>query len=113
MPHAHLRKHHRPGNQGRSVDGQMDALMELLQAAPAEATELFSGSLDLLVKRLGMDLALMTRASELGCEVFWWSAREGFAADPFIEVPLSPFCERVMAWSRRTLVVRDTHADAS
>jgi hypothetical protein len=91
----------------------MDALMELLQAAPAETTDLFSGSLDLLVARLGMDLALMTRVSELGCEVFWWSARADFSPEPFIQAPLSPFCERVMAWSRRTLVVRDTHAEAS
>lgn len=113
MPRAHLRKPHRSGHRGKPADGQMDALMELLQAAPAETAELFSGSLALLVDRLGMDLALLTRASELGCEVFWWSARQGFAAEPFIQRPLSPFCERVMAWSRRTLVVRDTLADAT
>jgi len=113
MPRAHLKKPQRPGHRGQPVEGQLDALMDLLQAAPSETTDLFSGSLDLLVARLDMDLALMTRVSELGCEVFWWSARKGFPAEPFIQNPPSAFCERVMAWSQRTLVVRDTLSEAT
>lgn len=111
VPHSHPRKPHHPVRRGADADGQVDALMDILQAGTDAAIEPFSGSLNLLVLRLGMDLALLTRATAEGSEVFWWAAREGFAPEPFVEHPVSPFFERVMAWSRRTLVVRDTHRD--
>ena len=96
-----------------AADPQMDALMELLQAAPAEAADLFSNSLELLVSRLGMDLALMTRKSDLGWEVFWWATRKDFNAGDFIDQPVGGLSQRVMDWSRRTLVVRDAQAEAA
>ena len=91
--------------------GRMDDLVDFLQAAPAEAPELFSASLDLLVRRLDMDLALMTKETDLGCEAFWWSTRPGFPAESFIQDPATPFWDRMMEGTLRGLVVRDAHAD--
>jgi len=92
-------------------DAEFDALLELLQAGPSETTELFSNSLALLVDRLHMDLAMLTRITDLGYEVFWWKARPDFAAEPFLFSPVGAFCDRVVAWPQRTLVIRDTRQD--
>ena len=96
---------------GATREAEFDALLELLQAGPSETTELFSNSLDLLVERLGMDLAMLTRVTDLGYEVFWWKAKPGFPAEPFLFSPVGAFCDRVVAWPQRTLVIRDARND--
>lgn len=106
------RKHAQPARfTGTIREEGFDALLDLLQAGPSETTELFSHSLQLLVDRLDMDLAMLTRVTELGYEVFWWSARDGFPAEPFLFSPVSAFCDRVVAWPQRTLVIRDARND--
>ncbi|MBI4912556.1 MAG: GAF domain-containing protein [Acidobacteria bacterium] len=94
-----------------SREAGFDALLELLQAGPSDATELFSNSLGLLVERLDMDLAMLTRITDLGYEVFWWRARPGFPAEPFLFSPVSAFYDRVLSWPQRTLVIRDARQD--
>jgi hypothetical protein len=96
---------------GTVQDAGFDALLDLLQAGPSETTDLFSNSLLLLVERLGMDLAMLTRVTDLGYEVFWWKAKPGFPAEPFLFDPVSAFCDRVVAWPQRTLVIRDARND--
>ena len=96
---------------GSAKEAEFDALLELLQAGPSETTDLFSNSLALLVERLGMDLAMLTRITDLGYEVFWWKARAGFPSEPFLFDPVSAFCDRVVAWPQRTLVIRDARND--
>lgn len=104
----HPQTSRKPGIAG---DTDFDALLELLQAGPSEATDLFSTSLQLLVERLGMDLAMLTRITDLGYEVFWWKAKAGFPAEPFLFSPVTAFCDRVVAWPQRTLVIRDARND--
>lgn len=96
---------------GPTRDAEFDALLELLQAGPSETTDLFSNSLALLVERLRMDLAMLTRITDLGYEVFWWKARPDFSAEPFLFSPVGAFCDRVVAWPQRTLVIRDARQD--
>lgn len=96
---------------GAAQEADFDALLDLLQAGPSETTDLFSNSLGLLVERLGMDLAMLTRVTDLGYEVFWWKAKAGFPAEPFLFAPVSAFCDRVVAWPQRTLVIRDARND--
>ncbi len=106
------RKHAQAGRiAGAASEAEFDALLELLQAGPSETTDLFSNSLELLVNRLGMDLAMLTRVTDLGYEVFWWKAKPGFPAEPFLFAPVGAFCDRVVAWPQRTLVIRDARND--
>jgi hypothetical protein len=96
----------------RSAKGNhLAALADLLSASRTDPARLFEHGLALLVERLGVDRALLTRVSGLGYEVFWWAVAEGTAMDGVFEAPEKGFCPWVMAHPDRPLTIHDAASD--
>lgn len=87
------------------------ALADLLNASRTEPARLFEHGLALLVDRLGVDRALLTRVSALGYEVFWWAVADGASMEGVFEAPEKGFCPWVMAHPDRPLAIHDAAAD--
>jgi GAF domain-containing protein len=88
------------------------ALADLLAESHAEPAKLFEHGLSLLMDRLKVDRALLTRASGLGYEVFWWAARDGEALHKIFKSPEKGFCPWVMAHPERPLVIKDAKRES-
>lgn len=94
-------KHH-----GTKKD-HLAALADLLYDSRTNPVHLFEHGLALLVERLKVDRALLTRISGLGYEVFWWAVADGASMTGVFEAPEKGFCPWVLEHPDRPLVIRD------
>lgn len=90
----------------------LTALADLLSASRTDPAHLFEHGLALLVDRLGVDRALLTRVTSLGYEIFWWAAADGTSMDHVFEAPEKGFCPWVMTHPDRSLTIRDAASQA-
>lgn len=90
----------------------MAALADLLGSSRTNPAQLFEHGLDLLVQRLGVDRALLTRVTGLGYEVFWWALRDGATMTGVFEAPEKGFCPWVLEHPDRSLVIQDAAAES-
>ncbi|WP_306589930.1 GAF domain-containing protein [Geothrix sp. 21YS21S-4] len=97
----------RPG----SEIGSLAALADLLEESHADPCRLFEQGLALLVARLGVDRALLTRVTGLGYEVFWWAVAPGISMECVFSAPEKGLCPTVLAHPDLPLVVSDTATD--
>ena len=88
-------------------EDHLEALADLLHESRTNPAHLFEHGLALLVERLQVDRALLTRVSGLGYEVFWWAVGEGGTMTGIFEAPEKGFCPWVLAHPDRPLVIRD------
>ena len=94
------------------AENHLNALSLILEKASLDATQLFDHCLNLLVKQLKVDRAIMVRLTELGLEAFWWAEAPTPRLGDTLHSPDSSFCSRVMERPNRTLVIRDAKAEA-
>lgn len=87
------------------------ALADLLSVSQTDPAHLFEHGLALLVERLGVDRALLTRVTGLGYEIFWWAAADGLTMGNVFEAPEKGFCPWVMAHPDRSLTIRDAASE--
>lgn len=93
------------------AQGHLVALGQLLEKPTTNAADLFDHCLGLLVDRLKVDRAVMTKKTDLGLETFWWSHVPDMPVGDLLADPGAGFGARVMTLSRRTLVIKDAAAD--
>ncbi len=100
---------------GREVpdeaENHLNALGSILEKATLDATQLFDNCLNLLVKQLGVDRAVMVRLTDLGLEAFWWAEAVHPSMGDTLHSPESSFCPKVLERPNRTLVIRDAAAE--
>nr|WP_320133887.1 GAF domain-containing protein [uncultured Holophaga sp.] len=89
----------------------LGALGNLVEQAFPDPGALFCHGLDLLVRQLNADRAVMSRVGDLGFEAFWWATADGQAPDPSIHDVKDGFCPLVLENPTRTLVIRDASRD--
>ena len=84
---------------------------DLLEPQFHDASRLFEAGLRLLVSRLEVDSAVMTRVTGLGYEAIWWATRDDVPPGPDVLDPTRTYCARVLEEPGRTLVIRNAPAD--
>ena len=94
------------------AEDHLAALASILEKASMNATQLFEHCLNLLVKQLKVDRALMMRLTDLGFETFWWADAPISSLGHPLPPPSASFCPRVLERPDRTLVIRDAAGDA-
>lgn len=94
-----------------SVEDHMSALGELVEEAFMDATKLFDLGLHMLVRRLDVDRALVSRQTDLGFETFWWAQPPDKTVGPAITMPGVGFLTHPMDEPARPLVIRDALAN--
>ena len=92
--------------------GHLVALGKLVDKASMNAADLFDHCLGLLVERLHVDRAVMTKKTELGLETFWWAHAKDMPVADLLSHPEGAFGARVLTLTKRTLVIRDAASDA-
>ncbi len=92
------------------VEDHMSALGELVEEAFMDATRLFDLGLHMLVRRLKVDRALVSRHTDLGFETFWWAQPPDKTVGPAITLPGVGFLTHPMDEPTRALVIRDALA---
>ncbi|HEY3399589.1 MAG TPA: GAF domain-containing protein [Geothrix sp.] len=88
------------------------ALADLLNTSREEPAHLFEQGLALLVDRLDVDRALLTRVTALGYEVFWWAVADGVSMASVFQAPEKGFCPWVMAHPDRPLAIRNAATES-
>lgn len=96
---------------GNEAEDHLAALASILEKASMDATQLFDHCLNLLVKQLKVDRALMMRLTDLGFETFWWADAPTTSTGHPLPPPDASFCPRVLERPNRTLVIRDAVED--
>lgn len=96
----------------RAQASHLAALADLLGSTRTDPARLFEHGLALLVERLKVDRALLTRVTGLGYEVFWWAVGEGADMKGVFEAPEKGYCPWVLSHPDRPLVIHDAAADA-
>lgn len=91
-------------------DDHMTALGELVERAFMDATQLFDLGLQLLVRRLKVDRALVSRQTDLGFETFWWAQAPDKTIGPAITTPGLGFLTHPMDEPLRSFVIADAAA---
>ncbi|MBK8726170.1 MAG: GAF domain-containing protein [Holophagaceae bacterium] len=112
-PGAHFRDTHPMTAKAKSSDApddHMSALGELVERAFMDATQLFDLGLHMLVRRLKVDRALVSRQTDLGFETFWWAQAPDKTVGPAITMPGIGFLTHPMDEPTRSLVIRDAAA---
>jgi hypothetical protein len=94
---------------GRS---HLDALDELVEQTFPNATCFFTHGLELLVQRLGVDRAAMTRVTQGGLETCWWATSPRIDPEHRIHESDEHLCPRVLDHPERILVIKDIQTDA-
>ena len=84
---------------------------DLLEPKFNDASRLFEAGLRLLVSRLEVQSAVMTRVTSRGYEAIWWATLGDVAPGPDVLEPQRTYCARVLEEPGRTLVIRDAAAD--
>ena len=92
--------------------GHLVALGKLMDRASMNAADLFDHCLGLLVERLQVDRAVMTKKTELGLETFWWAHAPDMPVGELLTHPGGDFGARMLTLSKRTLVIKDAAVDA-
>jgi GGDEF domain-containing protein len=95
----------------KSLTGSLDhlaALADLLRDSRTDAAQLFEQGLALLRQTLGVDQALLTRVTELGHEVLWWTTASEAAMAGIINAPEKGFCPFVIAHPDRQIIIHDS-----
>jgi GGDEF domain-containing protein len=87
------------------------ALADLLRDSRTDAAQLFEQGLALLRQTLGVDQALLTRVTELGHEVLWWSSASDTDMAGIINAPEKGFCPFVIAHPDRQITIHDSAAE--
>jgi GGDEF domain-containing protein len=99
------------GNPGQVQDRWL-TLAALAEHEFPHATQFFNQGLDLLVKRLGVDRAAMTRVASHGLETCWWALGEGIGAEDAIHETDEFFSPRVMDDPTKVISIPDLQANA-
>jgi len=89
----------------------LSALAKLMEEAFPDSEHFFSLGLEFLVRRLSVDRAAMTRATEMGMETSWWATADHVGSDHPIHEADEHLGLRVLDHPERILVIQDTHAD--
>lgn len=100
--------------QSGSPDNQLThwtALAALAEKDVLHATQFFNRGLELLVERLGVDRAAMTRTTSQGLETCWWALGKKVGADDAIHETDEFFGPRIMDAPTQTLHIPDLQAD--
>lgn len=100
-------RHHRP----KEAEDNLNALSSILEKASSDAAQLFDHCLNLLVKQLNVDRAVMVRQTNLGLETFWWAEAKSSGLSGSLHAPDRSFCPRVLESPNRSLVIRNAGAD--
>ena len=100
-------RHRRP----EEAEDHLNALASILEKASSDATQLFSHCLNLLVKQLKVDRAVMVRHTHLGLETFWWAEAKNPVLSGPLHEPERTFCPHVLEHPNRSLVIRNAGAD--
>jgi len=90
----------------------LEALDELVDKTFQDATRFFSHGLELLVQRLGVDRAAMTRVTGMGLETCWWATSGRINQEHPIHESDEHLCPRVLEHPDRVLVIKDIQTDA-
>jgi len=101
----------KPVKRRAGTSSHLTALSDLLQESRADAVRLFENGLALLVQRLGVDHAVMSRLTDLGWVAFWWATAEDIQPDLAIHEPALSFCPHVLENPNRMLMIRDSGSD--
>ncbi len=101
-------RHRRP----EEAEDHLNALSSILEKASSDATQLFDHCLNLLVKQLKVDRAIMVRLGDLGLETFWWAESKHSGLASSLHIPDRSFCTLAMEHPNRSLVIRNAGADS-
>lgn len=93
------------------AEDHLNALSSILEKASSDSTQLFDHCLNLLVKQLNVDRAVMVRQTDLGLETLWWAEAEHSKLLGSLHSPDRGFCPRVLECPNRSLVIRNAGAD--
>ncbi len=93
------------------AEDHLNALSSILDKASSDATKLFDHCLNLLVKQLKVDRAVMVRHTNLGLETFWWAEARPSGLSSSLHSPEQSFCPRAMEHPNRSLVIRNASSD--
>lgn len=94
------------------AEDHLNALSSILSKNHLDATQLFDHCLNLLVKQLKVDRAVMVRATELGLEAFWWAESQNPSLGDTLHAPEKSFSPFVLERPNRVLVVRNAASDS-
>lgn len=92
----------------KGLEDPLLALERVVETGSPDPTVLFDRGLALLVQRLGADQVFISRATDLGMEVFWWATATGEAPDLAVQELAFELCPRVLEEPRGALVLRHT-----
>ena len=93
------------------AEDHLNALSSILSKNYLDATQLFDHCLNLLVKQLKVDRAVMVRATDLGLEAFWWAESQNLSLGDTLHAPDKSFSPYVLERPNRVLVVKDAASD--
>jgi GGDEF domain-containing protein len=93
------------------AEDHLNALSSILEKASSDASQLFNHCLNLLVKQLRIDRAVMVRHTNLGLETFWWAESKTSRLSSSIHEPDRNFCHHVLECPNRSLVIRNAADD--
>ena len=96
-------------NEGASGEDHLLALGAFGATRFATPADLFDQGLDLLVRQLGVDRAVLACVDDGRLETLWSAG--GACPQPFSSDPNLDFCPHVLGGSGRTLVIGDAEAD--
>jgi hypothetical protein len=111
MPKAHRNDRRTRTPAFDEQEDHLTALGDFVERAYPDPAQLFDHGLTLLVQRLDMDRAVMTRVTKLGFEAFWWATANGIEPEAAIHDPALNFCPKVLQHPARTLVIKDALTD--
>ena len=93
------------------VEDLFVALSSILERASSDAAQFFDHCLNLLVKHLDVDRAIMVLETNLGMETFRWVEAESSGLTGSVQAAELNFCPRVLECPNRSLVIRNAGAD--
>lgn len=93
------------------AEDHLNALSAILSRNYLDATQLFDHCLNLLVKQLKVDRAVMVRSTDLGLEAFWWAESQHPSLGHTLHAPEKGFSSYVLDRPNRVLVVKDAAKD--
>jgi hypothetical protein len=94
------------------LEDHLQVLGELVDAVPTDPSALFDQGLALLVQRLGVDWALISRSTATGVESFAWASEDGREPGAAVLEQIQGCYARVLADPARPRMVRDFRTQA-
>lgn len=99
-----------PEGAGEGLD-HLEALDDLVAKTFPNATQFFSHGLNLLVERLSVDRAAMTRVTKQGLETCWWATSARIGPEHPLHESDEHLCPRVLDHPNRMLIIKDIQTD--